>query len=200
MCAAYNADFDGDQMAVHLPLSKEAQEEARTLMLSSHNLTKPATGSPIVGPTKDMVVGCFWMSQIQPDAKGGGRSFASFEDVQLACDMEIISLRAPIKVRIQGNPRLENTYADTEEVFVETSAGRIVFNEILPENFPFINEDLNVKVLNRITSDLFNNYGQENTVDVLDAIKNLGFYYSTISGTTWAMGDFECTNREKGHY
>ena len=198
VCAAYNADFDGDQMAVHLPLSKEAQKEAQTLMLSSNNLTKPATGSPIVNPTKDMVLGCFWMSKIQQDEKGSGRVFRSFDDVQLEYDMELISLRAPIKVRTKGNPRLENTYADTKDVFIETSAGRIIFNEILPENFSFVNEPLNAKVLKRITSDLFHNYGHESTVDVLDAIKNLGFYYSTISGTTWAMGDLNVPTEKKG--
>ena len=197
VCAAYNADFDGDQMAVHLPLSKEAQTEARTLMLSSNNLTKPATGAPIVNPTKDMVLGCFWMSKIQSSEKGSGQTFVSFEDVQLAYDMELISLRAPIKVRIQGNPRLENTYLNAEERFIETSAGRIIFNEILPDNFPYVNEDLDAKALKRITSELFHNYGHEDTVDVLDSIKNLGFYYSTISGTTWSMGDLNVPTEKK---
>ena len=198
VCAAYNADFDGDQMAVHLPLSKEAQAEARTLMLSAHNLTKPATGAPIVNPTKDMVLGCFWMSKIQKDEKGSGQAFGSFEDVQLAYDMELISLRAPIKVRIKGNPRLEHTYADTDDVFLETSAGRIIFNEIFPLDFPFVNSDLSAKTLKKITSDLFNIYGHESTVDVLDAIKNLGFYYSTISGITWSMGDLNVPLEKQG--
>ena len=188
VCTAYNADFDGDQMAVHLPLSKEAQEEAGTLMLSSRNLTKPATGSPIVNPTKDMVLGCFWMSKIRQGAKGEGKAFSSPQDARLAYDSGVIDLKARIKVRIANNPWLERGAKEGER-FVETSAGRIIFNQILPEDFPFVNEDLNSGVLKRITSELFSQWGMERTVEVLDAMKTLGFTFSTISGTTWAMDD-----------
>jgi len=195
VCAAYNADFDGDQMAVHLPLSEEAQEEARTLMLSSKNLIKPATGTPIVNPTKDIVLGCFWMSKIKKDAEGTGKSFASLNDAIFAFDAGLIAIQAEIQVRVAGNARLEK-YAQEGERFVKTTAGRILFNEILPEDFPFVNEELAAGAMKRVTSDIFSLYGMDVTTDVLDKIKNLGFYYSTISGITWAMDDLTIPNEK----
>lgn len=187
VCAAYNADFDGDQMAVHLPLSKEAQEEAKNIMISLKNITKPSTGAPIVNPTQDIVLGCYWMSQIKGKEKGEGSVFSSFDDVRFALDNGIISLRAKIKVKVAGNPRLEKINQD--ERFIETSAGRIIFNEILPEDFDYINEELSAKILKQITFDLFENYSREEMADVLDSMKNLGFHYATISGITWSMDD-----------
>ncbi len=188
VCAAYNADFDGDQMAVHLPLSKEAQEEARVLMLSSRNLIKPATGSPIVNPTKDMVLGCFWLSNIVKGGKGEGKMFSSLEEAIAAHNSGLVALRAKIKVRISNNPKLEIA-SQTSERFLETSAGRIIFNEIFPDDFPYVNEDLKAGVLKRITSEIFIKYGMNITTQVLDDVKNIGFHYATISGTTWSMDD-----------
>jgi len=215
VCAAYNADFDGDQMAVHLPLSEEAQLEAKTLMLSSQNLSKPATGAPIVNPTKDMVLGCFWMSKIKDSAEGEGRVFASSNDVQLAYDYGLIDIKAKIKLRInKTNLKFKDIYDDetiTSPIskgnsnssakndrgrFIETCAGRVIFNQILPDNYPFVNEELNSKVLKNITYTLYQEWGREDTVQVLDKIKNLGFYYSTISGTTWGMDDLHVPNEK----
>lgn len=199
VCAAYNADFDGDQMAVHLPLSEEAQAEAKTLMLSTANLTLPATGAPVVNPTQDMVLGCYWISKIKEDAKGTGKAFVSVEDVHLAYDNGDIDIKAKIKLRIdKTNPKFADIDEDAlvgatdkskNKNFIETCAGRVIFNKAMPEDFPFINEELTSKVLKNIVSKLYQKKGPVVTVNVLDKIKNLGFYYSSISGTTWSMDD-----------
>jgi len=215
VCSAYNADFDGDQMAVHLPLSEEAQKEAKTLMLSSQNLSKPATGAPVVNPTKDIVLGCFWMSKLKDGLLGEGKAFSSMEDVELAYNLGLINIKAKIKLRIsKDDPRFKNIQLDELDLasrgksspvqksktspaqnrdgtsnFLETCAGRVIFNAILPKDFPFVNEEFNSKVLKNITHDLYQAWGRETTVEVLDKIKDLGFHYSTISGTTWSMGD-----------
>ncbi|MEX2008052.1 MAG: DNA-directed RNA polymerase subunit beta' [Candidatus Spechtbacterales bacterium] len=194
---AYNADFDGDQMAVHLPLSAEAQQEAHDLMLSSVNLATPATGAPIVKPTKDMILGCFWMSKVREGAQGEGSSFATLDDARRASDAGLVNLKALIKVRVAGNPRLQSV-ATGGERFIETSVGRIIFNQVLPEDFPFVNEDLNSKAIGRIASELYNRWGNEVTASTLDNMKNLGFHYATISGTTWAMDDLRVPDEKGG--
>ncbi|MEX0878023.1 MAG: DNA-directed RNA polymerase subunit beta' [Candidatus Spechtbacterales bacterium] len=197
VCTAFNADFDGDQMAVHLPLSEEAQEEARTLMLSSVNLSKPATGEPIVNPTKDMVLGCYWMSKIKEGAKGEGEAFYSMDDVILAFDSGVMNIKASIKLKVdRDNPKFKNIPED--ERFIETCAGRVIFNDALPEEYPFINEELNSKALKNITAEILREFGAEETVGVLDRIKNLGFHYSTISGTTWSMDDLKVPDEKPG--
>ncbi|MBI1888884.1 MAG: DNA-directed RNA polymerase subunit beta' [Candidatus Spechtbacteria bacterium] len=183
VCAAFNADFDGDQMAVHVPLGEEAQREAKELMLSSVNLLKPATGFPIVTPTKDIVLGCYWMSKIGESNSADGtdktlRVYKTFDEALLAYDMGVIHVREKIKVM----DKKSGTY-------VLTCAGRILFNRSLPEDFPFVNEELNAKTLRDITSDIFSRYGQVRTAKVLDSIKKLGFLYATLSGLSWAMGD-----------
>ena len=127
------------------------------------------------------------MSKIKENERGAGRAFASLDDARLAYESSTISIKAPIKIRIHGNKKLENLGIDTR--FIETSAGRAIFNQILPEDFPYVNEELNARVLKRITSEIFQHYGRIITVEVLDDIKELGFHYSTISGTTWSMGD-----------
>ena len=204
VCAAYGADFDGDQMAVHLPLSEEAQLEAKNLMLSSQNLSKPATGAPIVNPTKDMVLGCFWMSKIKDGLNGEGKKFSSMDDAHLAYDLDLINIKAKIQLKIDRTSfRFQNLQGDEHDGgqskptnalnktggFIETCAGRIIFNQILPENYPFVNEELSSKVLKNITNNLYQEWGRDETVGVLDQIKKLGFHYSTISGTTWSMDD-----------
>ncbi|MDX1535643.1 MAG: DNA-directed RNA polymerase subunit beta' [Candidatus Spechtbacterales bacterium] len=188
VCAAYNADFDGDQMAVHLPLSDEAQEEAKTLMLSTQNLTKPATGAPIVNPTLDMVLGCYWLSKIKEGEKGEGDVYGSLDEVDLAHNSGLVSLKAKVKVRVNPeNPKFKQV-AEGEN-YIETSPGRIIFNNALPEDFPFVNEDLTSKVLKSTIGSILDKYERDETVKVLDEIKNMGFLYSTLSGTTWAMSD-----------
>ena len=176
VCKAFNADFDGDQMAVHVPLSNEAQREAKDIMLSTLNLLKPATGAPIISPVRDIVLGCHWLSKIKPGALGEGKIFASKNEAILASDTGMVDLRAKLKVR-------------TEKQLVETTVGRILLNNALPKDFPFQNDDMNAKKLEKITSQIIEKYDREVAENSLDKIKNLGFEYSTISGITWGMDD-----------
>ncbi len=184
VCKAFNADFDGDQMAVHVPLSDEAQKEAREIMLSSLNLLKPATGGPIVNPVRDIVLGCYWITKIAPGAKGEGKIFGSKNEAILATDTDVVDLRARIKVKI-GND------------LVETSTGRILFNNTLPKDYPFQNEEMNSKRLEKLTADFIKKYDKETVEETLDKIKNLGFEYSTISGITWGMDDLVIPEAKK---
>ena len=177
VCKAFNADFDGDQMAVHLPLSQESQQEAKELMLSSGNFLKPATGTSIVSPTQDITLGIYWICKIKPGVEGAPvKIFGSKNEAILASDSGIIDLRAKIKVRIQ-------------DVLVETSVGRILFNNTLPDGFQFVNEDMNSKKLEKIISRIIEAYDVETSQQSLDKIKHLGFEYSTLSGITWGMDD-----------
>ncbi len=176
VCKAFNADFDGDQMAVHVPLSEEAQKEAKEIMLSSNNLLKPATGTPIVTPSQDIVLGCYWLTRIKPKEKGEGKAFSGIEELLIANEVGKVSLRAKIKTRINGE-------------IVDTSLGRILFNETLPEDFSFINDTINSKRLDKIVGEIIEKSGSKVAEESLDKIKNLGFKYSTVSGITWGMDD-----------
>ena len=176
VCRAFNADFDGDQMAVHLFLSREAQKEARDIMLSTLNLLKPATGTPIVGPVYDIVLGCYWITVIVPGSLGEGKIFGSKNEAILARDFNVVDLRARIKVRIK-------------DLLIETSVGRILFNNTLPANFPFQNEEMNFRRLEKLTSKMIESSAIQTIHGSLDKIKDLGFEYSTISGITWGMND-----------
>ncbi|OGZ27899.1 MAG: DNA-directed RNA polymerase subunit beta' [Candidatus Nealsonbacteria bacterium RIFOXYB1_FULL_40_15] len=176
VCKAFNADFDGDQMAVHVPLSEEAQKEAREIMLSSRNLLKPATGMPIVSPTQDIILGCYWLTRIEEGAKGENKVFSGEEEALIARDAEAVDLRAKIKVRMK-------------EGMVETSVGRIIFNEALPEDYPFVNDLMKSKKLEKIMSGIILKYPSEIVEQTLDKVKNLGFEYATISGVSWGMDD-----------
>jgi DNA-directed RNA polymerase subunit beta' len=186
VCQAFNADFDGDQMAVHLPLSAEAQKEAREIMLSSRNLLKPATGEAIVDPQKDMVLGIYWMtSDAETGEKGEtglmgtGKMFGTANEAILAFDFGEIDLRAKIKVRFEKSGG----------EFMETTVGRILFNKILPHELPYFNKVMNRKGLVKLTSEIIHSFPQEETVRVLDAIKDLGFDFATRSGISWGMDD-----------
>ncbi len=203
VCSAYNADFDGDQMAVHLPLSDEAQEEARTIMLSSENLSKPATGTPVMNPTQDMVLGCYWMSKIKEGMNGEGGIYNDMEEVRLAYDSDVLDLKARINIRIDKNNPKFKEYAVTqnkgedknnneeEQKYIETCAGRVIFNQELPHDFPFYNNELTKKSLQNLVNYLYQNWDSETTVQALDRIKALGFHYSTVSGITWSMDDLQ---------
>jgi DNA-directed RNA polymerase subunit beta' len=178
VCKAFNADFDGDQMAVHVPLSEEAQAEAAKVMLSSHNLLKPATGMPIVAPTQDIVFGCYWITKIIEGLKGEGKIFSSKEEAILACENGVIDKRAKIKAPSPSSQEL-----------LETSVGRLLFNETLPSDHVFLNEVMNSKKLEKVVGEIISNYDQETVEDTLDKIKGLGFESATISGVTWGMDD-----------
>jgi DNA-directed RNA polymerase subunit beta' len=177
VCKAFNADFDGDQMAVHLPLTEEAQKEAKEIMLSIYNLLKPATGEPIVIPTQDIVLGCYWLTKTQKGLKGEGKNFSSEEEAILTHQYKKIDLGALIKLRKKPGE------------FIETSVGRIIFNQALPKELEFTNETINSSKLKSLVAVSFEKCGREQTVEFVDRIKDLGFRYATYSGISWGMDD-----------
>ena len=181
VCSAFNADFDGDQMAVHIPLSKDAVKEARDTMLSIHNMLLPSSGEPIVIPTLDMVLGCYYLTSIRPGIKGEGTVFSSFDDAKLAYELGAIDLRAEIEVR---SPKVDGQR-------VKTSAGRLIFNEALCPELGFYNKVIDKAGLKQIANDCYNLLSNEKMAEVLDKLKRLGFHYATKSGTTIAMSDIE---------
>ncbi|MBI1838705.1 MAG: DNA-directed RNA polymerase subunit beta', partial [Candidatus Colwellbacteria bacterium] len=179
VCTGFNADFDGDQMAVHVPLSDEAQEEAGRLMISSANLLKPASGEAITYPTQDVVLGCYYLTKINTRGIGAGKIFSGADEAKLAYESGYIDINSPIKVRK-----------------LETTCGRLLFNEAFPEGFDFINDTLNRKALTKLVGVLIDKYGQEKTKPILDNIKFLGFRYASRSGISWSIGDL-VTPKEK---
>ncbi|MEK7503783.1 MAG: DNA-directed RNA polymerase subunit beta' [Patescibacteria group bacterium] len=176
VCKAFNADFDGDQMAVHVPLSDEAQREAKEIMLSSLNMLKPATGAPIIAPVRDIVLGCHWITRVKPGSAGEGKIFGSKNEAILAADTGIIDLRALVKVRV-------------EDKFMETTVGKILFNNTLPKDCPFETGEMDAKKLEKLTARMIEIYDKDTVEEALDKIKKLGFEYSTVSGITWGMDD-----------
>ncbi len=184
VCRAFNADFDGDQMAVHLPLSNDAQKESKQIMLSSKNLLKPATGEPIAIPTQDIILGAYWMTGIEEGLKGEGKFFQSPEEAILALQFNVIELRSKIKLKIDNQ-------------FIDTSAGRIIFNQILPKEIAFVNKQLNRKTLRKLVSEIIEKCGLEKAGKVLDQIKKLGFEYATYSGISLGMCDFNVPREKK---
>ena len=193
VCKAFNADFDGDQMAVHLPLSEEAQKEAKEIMLSSLNLLKPATGVPVVSPTQDIILGCYWLTRIKEGVLGEGKAFSSPEEAIMAYEHNNIDLRSKIKVRGIKHERGKNETSSKPQTsnpkLVETSVGRILFNEALPDDFPFVNEEVNSKKLEKIVGEIISKYDRKIVEETLDKVKSLGFEGATISGITWGMDD-----------
>ncbi|MGC9610822.1 MAG: DNA-directed RNA polymerase subunit beta' [Minisyncoccia bacterium] len=176
VCSAFNADFDGDQMAVHLPLTAEAQVEAGDLMDAGKNLLKPANGDPIISPTNDIVLGVYFLTHIFSGAKGEGKSFANITEAMFAYENGAVDINAKIKV---GSP----------QGLFETSYGRLIFNGVLPPDFGFVNEDLDKKKLSGIVSRIIERYSIEKSREYIDNIKDCGFAYSTVSSVTWGMGD-----------
>ncbi|TAK36210.1 MAG: DNA-directed RNA polymerase subunit beta' [Chloroflexota bacterium] len=188
VCAAFNADFDGDQMAVHVPLSAQAVQEARSTMLSTFNLLLPSSGEPTVAPTLDMVLGCYYLTVARPDAKGTGKTFGSFEEAKLAYDLQQIDLQAVVKVRAIERPAQVGDGV-TSAPFIETTVGRIIFNEVLPQELRFKNEVLDKKSLKGVVSECCRVLGNWETAKILDDIKRVGFEYATKSGITIAISD-----------
>ncbi len=185
---AFNADFDGDQMAVHVPLSKEAVWEAKRMMLSTNNMLAPSSGEPIVSPTLDMVLGCFYLTQALEGTRGEGREFADVEDARLAYELGLIDLRAPVKVR-----------SENDDAWMNTTPGRIVFNDALPEEMrDYYGVVIDRSKLNEITSRAHQILGNEDTAEVLDNIKDMGFHYASKSGVTIAINDVEVPTQKQG--
>ncbi|MCG8431902.1 MAG: DNA-directed RNA polymerase subunit beta', partial [Candidatus Omnitrophica bacterium] len=189
VCTAFNADFDGDQMAVHVPLSLEAQLEAKILMLSVNNVFSPADGRPILTPTQDMILGVSYLSKEQEGAQGQGKIFASQEEVRIAFDDRQIALHARIKVRLQDLYDLNEHKVLEGAHIVDTTAGRILFNEVLPEKFGFVNVELNKKKIGNIIVDCYKRFGHDTTVKLLDDIKRLGFEAATLGGISIGSDD-----------
>jgi DNA-directed RNA polymerase subunit beta' len=203
VCTAFNADFDGDQMAVHLPLSAEAQAEARILMLSSNNILKPADGRPVTMPTQDMVLGLFFLTSTRdPETlRGVGRAFGSTSEAVMAFDAKSLDLQAEIDLRLplgtvpprgwvspvdeDGKP----TWTEGEQLRLRTTLGRALFNELLPEDYPFVEEEINKKHLSAIVNDLAERYPKVVVAATLDNLKAAGFHWATRSGVTVSISD-----------
>jgi DNA-directed RNA polymerase subunit beta' len=191
VCKGFNADFDGDQMAVHLPLSIEAQVEAHTLMMSVHNIFSPANGNPIISPSQDVVMGCYYLSVSLPDRKGQGMIFSSLDEVQLAWSLGKIDTHARIKVKLAPHRRLKAD-GDTQTkagAIIDTTVGRVRFNSILPQGMPFYNHPLRSSDLAKVISDCYQILGRRATIDLLDDLNMLGFRESTRSGLSFGTDD-----------
>lgn len=199
---AFNADFDGDQMAVHLPLTKEAQKEARELMLSTHGILKPATGDPVAAPKIDIVFGCYWLTTLFEQGKGAGKIFSSFAEARLAYENGVVDIRAPIKVLFDPSESITVRSGLKEAIYeggiIETTVGRIIFNKAIPKGYPFVNKKLIVSDLKMIEGEVLDAFGEDTTVKYLDAIKDLGFSYATRSGISWAMSDLRTPPEKAG--
>jgi DNA-directed RNA polymerase subunit beta' len=178
VCTAFNADFDGDQMAVHLPLSAEAQAEARILMLSSNNILSPANGRPITTPTQDMVLGLYWLTMEREAELGEGRAFSSVAEAIMAHDQHSVSLQAKVKIRL-------STTGET----LSTTVGRALFNEALPADFRFVDVDVTKKQLGQIVDELAEFYPKVVVAETLDALKSLGFHWASRAGATIGIED-----------
>jgi len=203
VCEAFNADFDGDQMAVHLPLSAEAQAEARILMLSSNNVLSPASGRPIVTPSQDMVIGVYYLSEYVEDAVGAGRAFTSLDEAVMAYDIGDLSLHAPIKIRLGGlagdpatREALMPTMGDllTEEPvdgesLTDTTLGRALLNGAFPESFPYVNSVVYKADVRMIIEEIIERYDKPDVASTLDSIKSLGFHFATRAGLTIGLED-----------
>jgi DNA-directed RNA polymerase subunit beta' len=186
VCTAFNADFDGDQMAVHVPLGVEAQTEAREIMASDKNILKPGNGDPtVVAKLLDIVLGCFWITKTVEGEKGEGKIFESPEAALIAHNFGDVTYRAKIKILPKDNPK----YAQFEGKVFETTIGRILFNDMLPSDYPFINKEIDRKKLSAIIDDLIISHGIDKIPGILDGIKKFGFKYATHSGTTWGIDD-----------
>ncbi|MBI5409104.1 MAG: DNA-directed RNA polymerase subunit beta' [Nitrospirae bacterium] len=185
VCTAFNADFDGDQMAVHVPLSIEAQIEARVLMMSVNNILSPANGKPIATPTQDMVLGIYYLTKEKKGAKGEGKVFSGPEEVRIAYDANVVDVHAKLKVRMDGS-------------FVETTAGRVILSEILPAGVPFsmINKEMTKKEVGKLVEHCYKRVGKKPTVIFLDSIEKLGFRYASASGSSICIDDMHIPSKK----
>src|SRR6201746_14078 len=193
VCAAFNADFDGDQMAVHLPLSVEAQAEARILMLASNNILKPSDGRPVTLPTQDMIIGLHHLTTLKAGATGEGRAFSSIAEAILAFDQHTLDLNAKVRIRLEhvhfGEGEAPEGFTQGDTVLMDTSLGRALFNETLPTDYPYIEAVADKGQLSAIVNDLAERYPKVEVAASLDRIKDAGFRWATRSGVTVALSD-----------
>ena len=209
VCAAFNADFDGDQMAVHIPLSPEAQIEASVLMLSSRNILSPANGQPIAIPSQDIVLGCYYLTKARRGTKGEGRAFGTYDEAMFALENGVVERLTPIRYRFTGAimdmtaqyddqavMRAEVREVDNE--FIDTTIGRLIFNSMLPEGIPFINGLMKKKGLQQLVNYCYLNFGIDVTVAMLDDLKSLGFLYATKAGISIGIDDMIVPDNKVG--
>ncbi|PKB63495.1 MAG: DNA-directed RNA polymerase subunit beta' [SAR202 cluster bacterium Io17-Chloro-G2] len=188
VCSAFNADFDGDQMAVHIPLSRMAVLEAKEAMLSTHNMLSPASGDPLVAPTLDMVMGCYYLTAVKEGAKGEGMEFYDFDEARIAHASDLMDLQAKIKVaKVDGAGDVAG---------VETTLGRLIFNETLPASIGYQDKLMDRGGLKELTAELYQNLDSDETAATLDRIKGLGFRYATTSGITIAINDIQVSDKK----
>jgi DNA-directed RNA polymerase subunit beta' len=208
VCTAFNADFDGDQMAVHIPLSPEAQIEAAVLMLASNNILSPASGQPIAVPSQDIVLGCYYLTKDKPGAKGEGRVFSSTDEVLLALDAKEVTTQTPIKLRVSGSLIDLTQEHDTQDVMraavqedvrrvINTTVGRVIFNDQIPRGLSYINGTLKKKGLQSLVNYCHLRLGHEMTVKMLDDLKSLGFLYATRAGISIGIDDLVTPEAKK---
>ncbi|MFH0935915.1 MAG: DNA-directed RNA polymerase subunit beta' [Candidatus Omnitrophota bacterium] len=197
VCTAFNADFDGDQMAVHVPLSLESQLEAKILMLSINNIFSPADGRPVVTPTQDIVLGVSYICKEKAGAKGEGKVFSSCDEVIIAYDDKAVDLHAKIKVRVDGVFDMETRKFIAGKQLIETTVGRVIFSHSLPQGFGFVNRELNKNRVGDIVVECYKKFGQNTTVKLLDDMKRLGFEMGTLAGISIGIDDLQVP-KEKG--
>ncbi len=186
VCTAFNADFDGDQMAVHVPLSDEAQAEARLIMAADKNILKPGNGEPVItNKMLDIVLGTYWMTRIIPGEKGEGGYYSSPNSAITAYDFDVLSFRSKIHILATDSEK----YRHLEGKLFETSVGRLLFNSMLPQDYPFLNHEMDKKKMGDLVDDLIERYGIESLPSIADRIKGFGFKYATLSGVTWGIDD-----------
>jgi len=203
VCSAFNADFDGDQMAVHLPLSAEAQAEARILMLSANNILKPSDGKPVTMPSQDMIIGLYHLTSERSGSEGEGREFASIAEAIMAFDRDELNLGAKIKLRIDDivpsrTMEMPEGWEPGQPAIVETTLGRALFNETLPADYQYVNSTVDKKALSKIVNRLADLYPKVEVAHTLDQFKSEGFYWATHSGLTVAMSDIVSPESKAG--
>ncbi len=191
VCTAFNADFDGDQMAVHVPLSLEAQLEAKILMLSVNNIFSPADGRPILTPTQDIVLGVSYLTKEKLQAKGEGKVFTSADEAIVAYNDREIDLHAKIKIRMGNLFDISESTLIEQKKIIETTPGRVIFNQVLPPEFGFVNKELNKTTLGRIVTECYKRFGHQRTVQLLDDVKALGFEFATLGGISISVDDMQ---------
>jgi DNA-directed RNA polymerase subunit beta' len=196
VCTAFNADFDGDQMAVHVPLSAEAQAEARVLMLSTNNILSPANGRPITSPTQDMVLGLYSLTRDDAAGVGAGRAFGSLSEAIMAFDRNELALQANVKIRLENV--VTEMGGESSSKTIETTLGRALFNETLPANYPFVNEEVKKSKLGEVINDLAERYSKVQVAATLDALKEAGFRWATRSGVTISFADVVAPSAKAG--
>ena len=211
VCEAFNADFDGDQMAVHLPISPEAQAEARILMLSRNNVLSPASGRPIVTPSQDMVIGIYYLTELEEGEKGAGLVFGSVDEAIMAYELGYLNLHAPIKVRLgdlAGDKERHEELRDELEGLIDpqwvagtgladTTVGRVILNQAFPASFPYVNEPVIKSGIRKLVEVAINRYARSEVVKTLDILKELGFRYATVAGLTIGLEDVKTPRKKK---